>query len=122
MLPIPYRKVNIYDNTRRAPKCGAGGNSGECAHLGILTNECVWKSISIILVECPALLASGSEPAAIVRCLSGTSLYIYIDRRSVATFAKAAKVHVGSLAVVYNPLDWPLGDKVNIRGHAYGEI
>ena len=40
------------------------------------------------------LWASGSEPAAIVRCLSGMiglvyALYIYMNRRSVATFARA---------------------------------
>ena len=45
------------------------------------------------------------------------SLCIYIDRRSVATFARAAKVQCGSLAVVYNPSDWPLGNIVNV--HAY---
>ena len=48
----------------------------------------------ILLVECPALWVSGSEAAAIVRCSSGMiglvyALFIYMDRRSVATFALA---------------------------------
>ena len=43
------------------------------------------------IVECPALWVSGSEPAVIVRCLSGMiglvyALYIYMDRRAVVTF------------------------------------